>query len=247
MRLRDYRIKRCASEFRNKSNLGSSDPIEIKSLVQSLKVLTVFKSIGDNFSGMAIKNGEHRFILVNSNNSIGRQHFTIIHELYHLFFQDSFKYMICNTGRFDHKNLIEYQADLFATYVLMPEEGILKRIPFKELEKKNKLSLNTILDIEQYFSCSRFALLIRLSEMDLIDFNKYESYKENVIHSAIMNGYDTTLYKKGNEGLVIGDYGRRAKELFDKQIISESHYLNLIAAIGVDINFQDKTLDDQEL
>jgi hypothetical protein len=34
---------------------------------------------------------------------------------------------------------------------------------------------------------------------------------------------------------VIGDYGIVAKELFDKEKISQSHYYSLLADLGIDI------------
>ena len=52
---------------------------------------------------------------------------------------------------------------------------------------------------------------------------------------ARLNGYYTELYEPGNEGKVIGDYGTIAKALFDKDRISEGHYLSLMKDIGIDI------------
>ena len=47
-----------------------------------------------------------------------------------------------------------------------------------------------------------------------------------------MRGYDLALYDKGNENLIIGDYGTMAKRLFDEELISEGHYLELMRKIG---------------
>ena len=52
-----------------------------------------------------------------------------------------------------------------------------------------------------------------------------------MIQSAQSYGYDTSLYKEGNHGLVIGDYGEKAKTLFDEGRISEGHYLELLDKI----------------
>jgi Zn-dependent peptidase ImmA (M78 family) len=190
--------------------------------------------MSDNFSGMAIKHGVHRFIVINSNHRVSKQHFTIAHELYHLFVQEEFISEISNAGRFDKKDKVEYEADWFAAYLLMPEEGLLSLIPKPELAK-NKITLTTIIQIEQYFACSRHALLIRLEALGLIDMARYVQFKMGVKHSAELLGYDTTLYEPGNAGLVIGDYGARAKNLFDKEVISESHFIGLMNDIGKDI------------
>lgn len=233
--LNNYHLQSAASQFRIEHGIGASEPIRLKSWLPKLGVVGLFKGLSENFSGMAVKQGEQKFIIINSNHRLSKQHFTIAHELYHLFIQKDFVAEISHAGRFDKKDKIEYEADWFAAYLLMPEDGILSLIPTEELSK-NKISLETIVKIEQYFACSRTALLIRLAGMDLIEPNKYKTYTTNVISGALMLGYDATLYKPGNQNLVVGDYGAKAKKLFDKGVISESHFINLMTDIGIDIS-----------
>ena len=52
------------------------------------------------------------------------------------------------------------------------------------------------------------------------------------MHEALLRGFSTDVYEKGNEGLVIGDFGAKARELFDREIISEGHYIELLNMIG---------------
>lgn len=78
-------ISKKAIEFRQENGLSATEPVLLKSILLSNNVLVLFKPLSSNFSGMAIKSGENRFILVNSSHSLGKQHFTIAHELYHLF------------------------------------------------------------------------------------------------------------------------------------------------------------------
>lgn len=92
----------------------------------------------------------------------------------------------------------------------------------------------TVLKLEQFFAVSRSALLVRLSTLRLISKVQYNQLNEiPVIHSALEHGYDTALYKLGNKGLVIGDYGVRARSLFEEDLISEGHYVELMSKIGV--------------
>ncbi|MGL4493774.1 MAG: ImmA/IrrE family metallo-endopeptidase, partial [Tannerellaceae bacterium] len=42
----------------------------------------------------------------------------------------------------------------------------------------------------------------------------------------------TALYLSGNEGLVIGDFGEKARELYEKEVISEGHYRELLNLIS---------------
>lgn len=227
-------LQREANEFRQKNGIGSSEPIRIKSWLQKLGVIAVFSPLSSKFSGMAFKNNSKKFMFINSNHTLGKQHFTVAHELYHLFIQPDFLSEISYAGNFDKKNKIEYTADCFAAYLLMPEEGILSIVPDNELAK-NKISLETVVKIEQFFACSRTALLFRLAEMNLIDISKYESFKKNIILEAKKLGFDNQIYLPNNHNLIIGDYGVKAKHLFDKESISESHYLSLMSDIGIDI------------
>lgn len=228
-----------ANSFRQANGLSLTEPIRIKSILQSNQILTVYRKLSSGFSGMAIRTGTpgsyKRFILINSDHSIGKQHFTLCHELYHLFFQENFVYSTSAAGKFDPKgDKEEYNADLFASRLLLPTAGIQKLIPDHEMPK-NRITLKTILSIENYFSSSRSALLYRLKELGHIDTSFYNQYSTKIIHGALSYGYQTDLYNSGNDNLVIGDYGIIARDLFDGGKISESHYFTLLEDIGINI------------
>lgn len=228
------KMKKEALSFRSDNGLDAKTPINTKNLLVNLKVLTIFRPIQSDFSGMAIKSDNLKFMLINSNHSIGRQNYSILHELYHLIIQKDFSPMICYAESSNKKNPSDHDAELFASLVLLPEEGILDKIPKEELSK-NKITLATIFEIEQFFMCSRLALLNRLQNMGLIDDNKRDEYKDNISLNAKLYGYDTSLYQKGNENIVIGDYAKLSKILFDKEVISESHFIDLMHDIFIDI------------
>jgi Zn-dependent peptidase ImmA (M78 family) len=242
--IRNYDLQKAASAFRVKNGIGGSEPVILKSLLQKLNVITVFLDLSDGFCGMALKQGDARFILVNSRHSLGKQHFTIGHELYHLFVQHNFTSMVCTTGAFNKKNKVEYEADWFASFLLIPDEGVLAFIPKEEMGK-NKITIGTIVKIEQYFACSRIALLHRLNDMGLIDFESYINYTVSVKNSALAFGFDKSLYEGGNHGLVIGEYGEKAQNLFRKEVISESHYFSLMNDIGIDLD-KERTANNEQ-
>lgn len=245
MALNNHLISKKAAEFRQENGLNNTEPVLLKSILLSNNVLTLFKPLSPNFSGMAIKAGENRFILVNSNHSIGKQHFTLAHELYHLFKQVDFKFRSCTTGRFDHKaDINEYHADLFAADLLLPEDGVYKMIPDAELSK-DKIQLSTIIKLEQYFYTSRSALLYRLKTLGILSKEKYSEFSINIKRGALNYGFDTKLYEKGNEGVIIGQYGQIAKELYDLDQISESFYTSLMMDIGKDV-YEDLTDEPEQ-
>lgn len=237
--MNDLLLEKASSTFRIEHGLNNCDPIRLKSLLQKLNVITVFAPLNDNFSGMALKaepiKDPERFMLVNSNQSLGKQHFTICHELFHLYIQPDFKSQVCKTGLFDRTDKNEYAADVFASFLLLPTDGLLGNIPNEEIAKK-KISLRTILFVEQLYSCSRRALLYRLKNLRLITPTEYDFFTINIQKGALENGYSIKLYKNGNHKIVIGDYGSIAKQLFDAEKVSESHYYSLLADLGIDIS-----------
>ena len=89
--------------------------------------------------------------------------------------------------------------------------------------------------LEHYFSVYRSALLYRLLNIGIITEKKRAELAEiKVKYSARCFGYDTALYEAANEGLVIGDFGEKARNLFDQGKISESHYMELLHKINID-------------
>lgn len=71
MRPNKFVIEKQVSEFRSDNGLSSSEPIALKSLLLKLNILTIFRPLSENFSGMCLKDkSDHRFMLVNSNQSV---------------------------------------------------------------------------------------------------------------------------------------------------------------------------------
>ena len=238
-----------ANKFRRLCGIGNENAIDFEKLLRSLDVLTYFCPLEGEFSGMALKTKNSNFMLINTQNSPGRQHFTIGHELYHLFIQEGFSFQMCNAGKFDKKNREEYNADIFSSYFLMPEAGIIKQIPEEELAWGGEISLATIIRLEQYFGVSRTAMLIRLDKIGLLR-GDYSQYKVDIKKSAVEHGYTTALYDTPKEEIkpyVIGNYGSKAKELFDRDKISESHYHALMYDIGIDVDAPNFDDDDKEI
>ena len=236
MAFNDKILEAKANKFRRELGLGTETSLDLEKLLLNLGVLTVYKPLESEFSGMALKTNENLFMLINSALPVGRQNFTIGHELYHLFIQHDFNFQMCNAGKFDKKDKEEYNADVFSSYFLMPDAALIKQIPEKELGWGETLSLATIIKMEQYFGVSRAALLVRLSKSKYIHYDDYKPYLKGVIKSAVEHGYSSDLYVRNDENKVIGDYGTKVKALYDVDKISESHYHSLMLDIGLDID-----------
>jgi Zn-dependent peptidase ImmA (M78 family) len=222
------------SRFRQSVGLSVTEAVNIKSLLLKLNVLTIYRPLSNSFSGMSLKGADKKFILVNSNQPRCRQHFTIAHELYHLYIDPN--PMPHNCAVDGKKSESEQCADAFALMFLMPADGVRQLVPEDEL-KSGQVSMATVLRIEHYFSASHAAVLNRLFDLNLISRTDRDDYmRVPVIRTAREYGYDVSLYDSGNEGLVIGDFGEKARKLFDAEKISEGHYLELLHKIGIDDN-----------
>jgi len=245
----DFKLEKLANDFRQKHGFNLTEAIPLRSILQKNNILTVYLPLSADFSGMTVKINASaetkRFILVNSNHTIGRQHFTICHELYHLYYQTDFNSSKSNAGTFNKDgDPEEYNADLFASYLLLPTAGISQMIPENEFPK-NKITLKTILAIEHYYYCSRSALLNRLKHLSRIDNTLMEVFSIDKIKNAVLYGYNTELYQSGNSGVVIGNYGTLAHDLFDKGVVSESAYFSLLEDLGFDLSELDNKTDNE--
>lgn len=228
-RLSDLDAEVLAVRFRSMLHLAQDVPFPVKETLEQLGILTVFRPLSDSSYGMSIKTKDGlRFMLVSSNSTVGRQHFTICHEFYHLYFDENPQPHMCGM---DGKSPTEQSADMFASNLLLPRVGLLAMLP-EEYPASKKLDLATVVKMEQRFRVSRQALLYRLKHLGIIDENQLQTMLlASTRDLAQHRGYDIALYKSGNEGLVIGDYRALATHLFEKGRISEGHYNELINAL----------------
>lgn len=225
-RLSEFDAELLAVRFRNMLHLPQDVPFPVKSTLEQLGILTVFRPLSDSSYGMSIKMKDgSRFMLVSSNSTIGRQHFTIGHELYHLYYDENPQPHMCGA---DGKAPAEQSADMFASNLLLPRVGLLAMLP-EDFPTSKKLDLATVVKMEQKFQVSRQALLFRLKRLGIIGEDVLQSLLLAPTRDAAQRrGYDVALYENGNEGLIIGDYSSLATDLFEKGRISEGHYNELV-------------------
>lgn len=222
-----------ALSFRTEYGIGNSQPFHAKTILRKLNILTVYRPLSENLHGLSLKSRDGKcFMLVNSSRTRGHQHFTIAHELYHLFYEEHPIPHIDEENEGIGRPIPEQNADAFASALLLPSNAVKQMIPESELQQKN-VSIATILKIEQFFSVSRKALLNRLLKLKYITQEQYDSLSSPPVKwSAGAYGYDLSLYEPGNENLIIGDFGEKARLLFENEKISEGHYHELMQLIG---------------
>ena len=228
-RLSIQKAETLASIFRSRIGISLTEPISAKTLLRKLNITAMYRPLSEDSYGISCKSKSGKmFMMINSNSTRGRQHFTIAHELYHLFYDESPTPHMCGgiaTGT-------EKDANMFASALLLPKEGLLSMVSPEEAMDK-RISLPTVLRIEQMYEVSRINLLLRLKEIGLLTEKSLNEIRSiPVKESAREYGYDLALYEPGNEGVVISDFGEKARLLFEQGKISEGHYVELLNMIS---------------
>jgi Zn-dependent peptidase ImmA (M78 family) len=220
-----------ASALRKKLGEDASSPIDIFASVQGIEKLTlVFYPLGQNISGACLHADGSHVIAVNSSMSLGRQRFSLAHELYHYYYDEGSPSVICQVA-IGKGTELERSADIFASYLLMPQSGLYDKLITIRGKENRKLTVDDIVGLEQLFGVSRQAMLIRLLEEKQLNGKEAEMMKVNVIMSAAKLGYDVSLYKPtsaGNNRTTLGYYIKLADSLFTANAISSGKYEELL-------------------
>lgn len=219
-----------ASIIRKRLGEDESSPIDIFSLVQSIDSLTlVFYPLGPNISGACLRNSLSAVIAINSDMSIGRQRYSLAHELYHLYFDKEMSSTVCSS-KIDVNNENEQRANRFASYFLMPPTALFEAV--QNLKKDSGvLSVADIIRLEQHFGVSHQAMLIRLQEEKELTPARAGGMQSGIISLAARLGFDVSLYKPSPEDkkiLVLGHYICQADKLLQADIISAGKYEELL-------------------
>ena len=141
-----------------KSNSIQTQPLNIKTLTEKMGLKLYYEDLGSNISGkIENKNGQW-IITINKKQHGNRQRYTIAHELAHYCLHRNYEKSFTDEVFFRGKTLdkYEYQANDFASKLLMPEDLFAKAI------KEGK---NSIEDLSNMFGVSSIALRIRAKNL----------------------------------------------------------------------------------
>ena len=92
------KLELCTKALSLRKELGedTTSPVDIFSLAHTIPQLTlVFYPMGDHISGICIKNNGDPVIAINSSMSLGRQRFSMAHELFHIYFDQNEHTTVC--------------------------------------------------------------------------------------------------------------------------------------------------------
>lgn len=125
----------------------------------------------------------------------------------------------------------EVEADQFASYLLMPPDALSDMIGQIKKSPSDKLSVQDVVRIEQYFQISRQAVLYRLVGEKELTLKEAEAMRQNVVSSAVNLGYNDVLYKPTVKEKQYGTYGyyiKQADKVMERGLISNGKYEELL-------------------
>ena len=202
-----------AQELRELLGEDANSPVDIFSLASQIAGLTtVFYPLGENISGMCVRDNEIKLIAINSTMSYGRQRFSLAHELYHLYFDDESGFNVCSK-RLDPKSENERCADQFASYFLAPYKAL--RAAIKKVAGDSMLSMHHVIALEQYFGMSHLAMFWRLVSEGYLSSDKLDDYCVGVMSMARHLGYEDKLYKPTPADMQRRTYGHYLKQVLN--------------------------------
>ena len=229
-----------AIELRKQFGVDENSSVDIFALANQVPDLSLLLyPMGEHISGVCIKNAGANLIAINSLMSYGRQRFSLGHEFYHLFFDESDGVTI-SAKSFDTENENERTADRFASYLLAPYNALRSAVmKFGD----NELTLKDVISLEQIFGISHKAMLWRLVNDGYLKKAQAEKMKGSALPVAKLYGYDDKLYLPSDETTqkrTYGNYILQAEELKNSEKISVGKYEELlIDAFRYDIVYGD--------
>lgn len=239
-----------ANKLREEIGARMEDPISIHQILKYKKVLGYFEPLDNGLSGMAIKiyddgKDAKRFMLINTDDPYCKQRFTAAHELYHLLVQNDFYYSYDEDvwGSADEE---EKKANWFAMFLLLPEQGIKLLIPVDE-QKRDRITISTLLKLEHNYRCSRQSLLYRLKHLKLVSEEYVEAHRTKVKQTAIEYGYDISLYEPTRKTELVGDYNVLARRLYDSGKISQAKYYSYLRDMGINKVLEDNNAKENSI
>ena len=228
-----------AEMLRHEWGIESFASVNIRSLVYSnIRNLTVlWFPMKTSISGCCSKTKEDKVIFINTNHTIGRQNFTLAHELYHLLYEDIGDFIVCGV---DNDSQSERNANKFASNLLVSDSALYW---FKNKNQIEEWTCEDIIKCEQYYQVSRSTMLNRLKKLNWISENQFNEFKSDIIREADRLGYDTSLYKESPENQKyssIGELIRLTEKAYsDKKITGGKRREILLKSFRNDIVYNE--------
>lgn len=226
----ELELSSLAEQLRKNWNEGQYSPVDIFNLViHQDDVTLITREMPQDMSGMCVRAEREIITAINSNMSLGRQRFTLAHELYHAYFDESMTSFVCKKELDHAKADSEREADLFASFFLVPYAAL------ADFEKENcnkSWSIDDIVKAEQLFGISHQAMMVRLSKDGRITRKQFNAFaKIPIAEIAKAQGFSTSLYCNSANTKPYscnGSYIRKIEEAYRRELIGEGKRTELL-------------------
>lgn len=158
-------VEEAANALRNSWQLGKSALPNVIELLEDKGVkVAELKEVSDDFDGLSSWVDEQiPVLIVNSNFSVERKRFTVLHELGHLLLNFS--------SELEHKQ-IEKFCHRFAGAVLMPRETVLQELG----SSRSQIAIGELIVIKEQYGMSIRALMARAADLNIINRATYRYF-----------------------------------------------------------------------
>jgi len=164
----NFDIDSLADEIRSSWELGGRPALSLSSIMeQRYGIKIVYHALGDIGSGASILHPEYGpVVVINSDEAPWRRNYDLAHELFHLVTWNAFAPEDLKDPKYFDD--IEKKAERFASTILLPDAEVRRSINLRL--KKEALTYSDLVDIAREFGVSTIALLFRLSNLRLLNF-----------------------------------------------------------------------------
>ncbi len=177
--IRNYhQVDALAARVSNLLNMGSRPALSLQKVMeQVLRTKILFVELSEFGSAASTVHPEFgAAIVVNSEEAPWRINFTLAHELFHIITWNTFNPADLEQDEVLFKD-IEKKAERFASTLLLPESAVREELNTRI--KEQKLSFSDIVDVAREFGVSTKALLYRMANMRLIEWDKANDLANN--------------------------------------------------------------------
>lgn len=158
-------------------------PPNFESLVEDLSGISIaLEPMEEQVAGLFACLDDQAIALVDSSVPVGRQRFTVAHELCHFLLKDHDRLIV--DERLTGRSVAERRANAFAAHFLMPSESVHRYLRGREADGE------VIIELVYTFGVSLQALLWHLFNLDLLSKNRKRQFEEVGLKSlSVRYGY----------------------------------------------------------
>jgi Zn-dependent peptidase ImmA (M78 family) len=201
---------------------------DLLDVVEDLGLDVALEPLREGLAGLCLHTDEIAMALVDSSPVLGRQRFTVGHELCHYLIGDAEPFWVDEQLFGGSRQTQETRANAFAAHFLMPEEGIRAHLRGRGLP----LDEHTVVELQHQFGVSLEALLWHLSNLRLISPRLRDSLQRAGPKAlALRHGYIAEWAELERDRYVVRPPARllrRALDAYERGLIGAERVAHLL-------------------